>query len=124
MIDPGLPCRIISTNATHAVCRTSASERLHSGRLQMTFDKGVRNYTGQMYEYVENPTILSAESGVFSQDKVAKGIPAGGIIITVTGTNLNYVQVSFKSTHSPNTPQGSIRKDPSAMLCISVAISC
>jgi len=92
MIDPGLACWIISTNATHAICRTSASDRLHSGELQMRFDNGTRRYSRQMYEYVDDPTITSVESGVLSQDKVAKGIPAGGIIMTAMGTNLHYIQ--------------------------------
>ena len=114
MIDPGLPCSIISTNATHAICRTSASDRLRSGELQMTFDNGTRRYTRQMYEYVDNPTILSAESGVLSQDKVAKGIPAGGITITVIGTNLNYIQVSSSIHPSQSVPhQSSSNLDPS-----------
>ena len=95
MIDPGLACWIISTNATHAICRTSASDRLHSGELQMRFDNGTRRYSRQMYEYVDDPTITSVESGVLSQDKVAKGIPAGGIIMTAMGTNLHYIQVSL-----------------------------
>lgn len=94
MIEPRLPCVIISTNATHAVCRTSASDRLRSGELHVSFDNGTRRYTREMFEYVEDPTIDYAESGVISQVKVPKGIPAGGIIITVVGNNLHYIQVS------------------------------
>ena len=93
VIDPALPCAITYTNATHAICRTSASNRLRSGELHMSFDRGVRRYTRQMYQYVEDPTIEYAESGVVSQVKVPKGIPAGGIIISVAGNNLEYIQV-------------------------------
>lgn len=93
VIDPSLPCAITYTNASHAICRTSASNRLRSGELQMSFDRGVRRYTRQMYEYVDDPTIEYAESGVVSQVKVPKGIPSGGIIISVAGNNLEYIQV-------------------------------
>lgn len=94
---PVLPCSITFTNATHAMCRTSASDRLRSGELRMGFDKGMRRFTRQLYEYVEDPTIEYAESGVISQVKVPKGIPSGGIIISVTGNNLEYIQVLIYS---------------------------
>jgi len=42
---------------------------------------------------VEDPTIEYAESGVVSQVKVPKGIPSGGIIISVAGNNFEYIQV-------------------------------
>lgn len=45
-----------------------------------------------MFEYVDDPIIESAESGVASQIKVPKGIPAGGIKISVTGRNLAFIQ--------------------------------
>lgn len=45
-----------------------------------------------MFEYVEDPVIESAESGVASQIKVPKGVPAGGIKISVTGRNLGFIQ--------------------------------
>jgi plexin A len=93
VIDPSLTCAITSTNSSHAICRTSASNRLRSGELQMSFDRGVRRYTRQMYQYVEDPTIEYAESGVVSQVKVPKGVPSGGIIISVAGNNLEYIQV-------------------------------
>lgn len=58
----------------------------------MKFDKGDRFFEKELFQYVDDPTIDSAESGVASQIKVPKGIPAGGIKITVTGKNLGYVQ--------------------------------
>lgn len=58
----------------------------------MKFDKGDRFLENMMFEYVEDPVIESAESGVASQIKVPKGIPAGGIKISVTGRNLGYIQ--------------------------------
>lgn len=93
MIEPGLACTIISANFSHAVCRTNAADRLRSGELHITFDNGDRRYAKELFEYVEDPTIDYAESGVASQVKVPKGIPSGGITVTVAGNNLQYVQV-------------------------------
>ena len=93
VIDPAFPCAISFTNATHAICRTSASNRLRSGQLYMSFDRSARRYTHQMYQYVEDPTIDYAESGVFSNSKTPKGIPSGGIIISVIGNNFKQIQV-------------------------------
>uniref|UniRef100_A0A1B6HCH7 Sema domain-containing protein n=1 Tax=Homalodisca liturata TaxID=320908 RepID=A0A1B6HCH7_9HEMI len=87
-----LPCDIISTSPNEALCITSASDRQRSGKVKMKFDKGDRSYDKELFEYVEDPTIESAESGVASQLKIPKGIPAGGILITVTGKNLAYIQ--------------------------------
>lgn len=81
-----------STDATEALCRTSTANRTMKGHLRMNFDKGVRHYTGGVFEYVEDPVIESAESGVTGQLKVPKGIPAGGIKISVIGKNLAYIQ--------------------------------
>lgn len=94
-IEPGLACEITGTNATHAVCRTSASDRLRSGELQMSFDRGVRRFTKETYHYVDDPSIEYAESGVVGQVKQPKGIPAGGIIISVAGNHLDTIQVMF-----------------------------
>lgn len=59
----------------------------------MKFDKGDRYLENTMFEYVEDPVIESAESGVQTgQIKFPKGIPAGGIKISVTGKNLAYIQ--------------------------------
>lgn len=59
----------------------------------MKFDKGDRFFGKELFQYVDDPIIESAESGVAtSQIKVPKGIPAGGIRISVTGKNLAYIQ--------------------------------
>lgn len=86
-----LPCSIISAEANETLCMTSASNRNHSGTLKMKFDGGMREFNG-VFEYVDDPTIETVESGVAGQVKIAKGIPAGGIKISVTGRNLGYVQ--------------------------------
>lgn len=89
-----LPCRIISVEPEIANCITSASDRQRNGKLKMKFDKGPRFFEGALYEYVEDPTIESVESGVQSgqYNKVPKGTPAGGIRITVVGKNLAYIR--------------------------------
>ncbi|XP_046596582.1 plexin-A4 isoform X1 [Neodiprion lecontei] len=86
-----LPCSIISAEANETLCMTSASNTTRSGVLRMQFDSGVRQYNG-VFEYVDDPTIESVESGVAGQIKIPKGIPAGGIKISVIGKNLGYVQ--------------------------------
>jgi hypothetical protein len=70
-IDPSLDCAIASTNSSHAVCKTNTYHLLLSGELHMSFDRGVRHYTRPMYQYVEDPTIIYAKSGVVSQAKMA-----------------------------------------------------
>lgn len=75
-----------------ALCITSASETQRTGKLHMRFDGGDRYFDKEMFEYVEDPTIETAESGVAGHQKFPKGIPAGGIKITVTGKNLAYIQ--------------------------------
>ncbi|PSN58484.1 hypothetical protein C0J52_00769, partial [Blattella germanica] len=87
-----LPCEIIGTKPEEAQCTTSASDRQRSGKLRMKFDKGDRTFDKELFEYVEDPTIESAESGVAGQIKIPKGIPAGGIKISVSGKNLAYIQ--------------------------------
>ncbi|KAK6634573.1 hypothetical protein RUM43_011974 [Polyplax serrata] len=87
-----LPCEINSTSAEEAVCITSASDKHRTGALRMKFDKGDRYFDKGSFEYVEDPTIESAESGPPSQLKIPKGIPAGGIKISVVGKNFVSIQ--------------------------------
>ncbi|XP_076657981.1 plexin A [Halictus rubicundus] len=87
-----LSCSIISTEPNEALCMTSASDKKRSGVVQMKFDGAIRIYDSVMFEYVDDPTIESVESGVASQVKIPKGIPAGGIKMSVTGKNLGYIQ--------------------------------
>lgn len=87
-----LPCQIVSTEQTQALCITSASNATSKEKLRMKFDKGDRYLDTIYFEYVEDPVIESAESGAPSQIKVPKGIPGGGIKISVTGRNLAYIQ--------------------------------
>ena len=71
---------------------TSGAEGPLRGYVKMKFDKGDRLLENEQFEYVEDPVIESVESGVASQIKVPKGIPAGGIHISVTGRNLAYIE--------------------------------
>lgn len=86
-----LPCSIITAETTEALCMTSASSKKRNGALRMTFDRTSRFFDGY-FEYVDDPTIESVESGVAGQMKIPKGIPAGGIKMSVTGKNLGYIQ--------------------------------
>ena len=58
----------------------------------MVFDKGTRVLKGRKFEFVEDPKIDYADSGNNGVRKVPKGIPSGGINITVVGANFNYIQ--------------------------------
>ncbi|KAK0081171.1 hypothetical protein PV325_012648 [Microctonus aethiopoides] len=86
-----LPCSVISAESNETLCMTSASDVNRNGTLLMIFDGRNRTYNG-FFEYVDDPTIESVESGVAAQMKVPKGIPAGGIKMSVTGKNLGYIQ--------------------------------
>lgn len=55
------------TKPEEALCVTSTSDRQRSGKLRMKFDKGDRTFDKELFEYVEDPTIESAESGVAGQ---------------------------------------------------------
>ena len=68
------------------------SARLTSVDVRMVFDKGTRVLKGRKFEYVEDPKIDYADSGNNGVRKVPKGIPSGGINITVVGANFNYIQ--------------------------------
>ncbi|XP_043221511.1 plexin-A2-like isoform X2 [Amphibalanus amphitrite] len=88
-----LPCRVVSTTETEAVCITSeAPYAAEGGILTMTFDRSRRELRGQTYAYMEDPRVQDVTSGPNPQYKVPKGVPAGGITITVRGENLQYVR--------------------------------
>ena len=75
-----------------AICITSAAKALDKAEVRMVFDKGVRVLEGRKYEYVEDPLIEFAESGNTAARKFPKGIPSGGINVTVVGLNFNFIQ--------------------------------
>lgn len=90
----GEPCQILSADETQALCRTSPAPRADlSGKLKMRFDDGRRECVrSDPFQYGPDPTVEQVSSGPTGQFKSPKGIPAGGIRITVLGTQFNTVQ--------------------------------
>lgn len=76
----------------------------------MKFDIGDRFFERVKFEYVEDPTIESAESGPAGQTKIPKGIPSGGIKISVTGKNLAYIQNPQMYVYYENKTYASVSK--------------
>ncbi|KAH8272469.1 hypothetical protein KR044_006353, partial [Drosophila immigrans] len=91
-INDHLPCKIISTDPSQAICRSSPSPGIIEGRLKMSFDNGPREFNDYNFKYVLDPTVEQVSSGPSGQIKVPKGIPAGGIRIAVTGTQFTSIQ--------------------------------
>ena len=85
-------CKIVETRPDKAICITGSSPRLTKQEVRMVFDKGTRTLAGRKFEYVEDPKIDYADSGGNGQRKVPKGIPSGGINITVVGVNFIHIQ--------------------------------
>jgi plexin A len=86
-----LKCEILTTDAKDAFCRTSPAKILSKGFLKMEFDSGERQLNSVPFEYVADPIIDYATSGGSGQ-KVPKGIPSGGVKITVFGRNFKSIQ--------------------------------
>lgn len=86
-----LPCSIISTQANETLCLASASNGTDHARLRMKFDHATREFDG-FFEYVDDPTINTVTSGLEGSVQIPKGIPAGGIKVSVTGANFEPVQ--------------------------------
>ncbi|CAG0902543.1 unnamed protein product [Cyprideis torosa] len=76
----------------HDRCVTSASPQIQKGQLRMRFDGKERELESPWSAYVDDPVIISVESGIRGLAKVAKGIPAGGITLNVKGRNLDIIQ--------------------------------
>ncbi|XP_017022606.1 plexin-A2 isoform X2 [Drosophila kikkawai] len=91
-INDHLPCKILSTDSSQAICRTSPSPGIIEGRLKMSFDNGPREFNDYNFKYVLDPTVEHVSSGPSGQIKVPKGIPAGGIRISVVGTQFTSIQ--------------------------------
>lgn len=87
-----LLCQVIRVNASETQCLTSASNRQREGKIKVKFDQGIRLFDKDTYEYTEDPTIESLESGVTVTNKHPKGIPAGGIKISISGKHLLSIQ--------------------------------
>ena len=87
-----LPCEVRERAATYAVCVTAAAARAGPQQLSMTFDRTLRHLAEPPYQYEEDPIITEVTSGSTPWNKAPKGVPAGGITITVRGRNLQVVQ--------------------------------
>lgn len=87
-----LQCEILSVDENQALCRTSPSIEKRSGKLRMEFDRAKREYGKDLFQYEDDPSIISATSGSSNSQKTPKGIPAGGIKIFVHGMNLRIIQ--------------------------------
>ncbi|XP_070491742.1 plexin-A4 [Chironomus tepperi] len=88
----GLRCEILSTDVKDAFCRTSPSTQHTKGFIKMEFDSGERQLNSVQFEYVNDPTISVATSGI-NNELFPKGIPSGGIKITVIGKNFKSIQM-------------------------------
>ncbi|CAH2239860.1 jg4548 [Pararge aegeria aegeria] len=101
-----LPCAILSVSHEEAVCRTSHSYQLKMGTLRMRFDNGMRTLEREKFEYIEDPVVVSVESGppLASQRKQPKGIPSGGINIKVMGRNFHSIQFPQIYVYHDNRP--------------------
>lgn len=84
-------CRLVRRDKTRAECITTES-RLGDEKVRVRFDNGIRSFDDYRFLFVDDPKITSVESGPAGQHGVPKGIPGGGITISVTGENLNSVQ--------------------------------
>lgn len=87
-----LECKIISTSKNQTICLTSPTEAKTTGKLKMKFDNGNREFDLEHFEYVEDPIVEYATSGPNEQQKIPKGIPAGGIKIKVVGQHFSSIQ--------------------------------
>ncbi|XP_060879256.1 plexin-A2 [Metopolophium dirhodum] len=87
-----LPCIVVNSTFSETTCITSASDAQKVGKIKMLFDKSERNFDRQTYEYTDDPSVESVESGSPSQVKVPKGIVSGGIKVSVNGKNFAFVQ--------------------------------
>ncbi|KAF9803702.1 hypothetical protein SFRURICE_012001 [Spodoptera frugiperda] len=101
-----LPCAILSVSHEEAVCRTSHSYQIKMGTLRMRFDNGMRTLEREKFEYMEDPIVVSVESGppLTTQRKQPKGIPSGGISIKVTGQNFHTIQFPQIYVYHDNRP--------------------
>lgn len=91
---PGLNSQFLipRTDEREALCRTSKSKELIKGHLKMQFDSGFRELKTEVFQYVPDPSINYATSGIANKQKIPKGIPAGGIKISVSGQNFQHIQ--------------------------------
>lgn len=88
-----LPCNVTLRTVNHAECITSARGAPGEEQLSIRVDNGQRSFEYYRFLYVDDPKIDAVESGPSGIWKsISRGIPSGGIHITVRGDNLNIIQ--------------------------------
>ncbi|GFY60911.1 hypothetical protein TNIN_181314 [Trichonephila inaurata madagascariensis] len=114
-----LPCNVTSRDSNRAVCITSASKETKTETVRIKFDNGLRVFEDYKFLYVEDPSITYVESGSAGQRGIPKGIPSGGISISVRGTNLNAVQHPYMYAIVDNEEYNSscVVESPTEMKC-------
>ncbi|RWS29961.1 hypothetical protein B4U80_08508, partial [Leptotrombidium deliense] len=85
-------CEVVFRGANRMDCITNARHKLGEELVTVRFDNGVRVFEDYTYLYVEDPRITTVESGSTGPKGVAKGIPNGGISVSVKGYHLNSIQ--------------------------------
>ncbi|XP_050540179.1 plexin-A4 [Daktulosphaira vitifoliae] len=98
-----LPCVVINSTLTETTCVTSATDEQKVGKISMLFDNSYRAFDLQTYEYTDDPSIETVESGTPGQVKVPKGIVSGGIKVSVAGKNFAFVQTPRIYVYYMNT---------------------
>ncbi|UYV69643.1 PlexA [Cordylochernes scorpioides] len=86
--------RVYRRQPNYVDCITSTSKETGPGKVRVKFDNGLRIFEDFNFLYMEDPMIHRVESGGGSSAHhrgVPKGIPSGGIAISVFGSNLNTV---------------------------------
>ncbi|KAG8193494.1 hypothetical protein JTE90_003709 [Oedothorax gibbosus] len=89
-----LICNVTSRDANRAVCVTPASTETLPQTVRLKLDNGLRVFEDYKFLYVDDPHVTHVESGAPGGQRggTPRGIPSGGILISVKGTNLNSVQ--------------------------------
>ncbi|RWS17561.1 plexin A-like protein [Dinothrombium tinctorium] len=87
-----LTCEVISRDTNRVECITSKRHMHGEEKVSVTFDNGVRVFEHYRYLYVEDPKVTTVESGSTGPRGVPKGIPSGGIIVSVKGYHFNSIQ--------------------------------
>ena len=89
--------------------------------MRVRFDDGERK--DGMYQYVEDPKVIRVHSGPMSQVKIARGIPSGGIGITVIGEGLDAIQKPLFYVWHNGQRFSRVSLSSAALSCLSVSLS-
>ena len=86
-------CNVTNRHSSFIECITSERQNgPGEEKLRVKFDNGFRSFDFYNYFYVEDPTITWVESGSGRNKGEVRGIPSGGMNVSVKGTNLNVIQ--------------------------------